>query len=637
MFGCWRLDARPLDRVEIERCLAQLLPPGSEDTESWIGASAAIGHKTGPRSGSSHSSRLAIAADGTVGLFVGRLDNRGHLIRSLKDQPVVDGDAGPCTDSALIVAAYQSFGDGFVDRIDGDFAIAVFDGRRSRLLLARDRLGMRPLCYTRTKGAFLFGTDAKALLAYPGIEAAPDDTALADFVLYFLAADSWTRTFFRNIHSLPPGHLLIADADGVAVRRYFEFDTSARLRLPDIRAYAAALHDVFTASVRKRLRSERPVAVALSGGLDSSYIFCAAERLVREEPGLCPAVLGLHLDGLPGTPSDECRFIEEIERTYGCRIDRLPEAPGFLEDAPQEVWSSESPRVDRLSRQGRLMRTRAHEAGAARLLTGHWGDQVLSDSDYLLDLLKSGRWRSLRRHAERWRVSTPQLTARLARRLVTRVAPPPVVSVVRLARARGETWQSGWFTPPFRALLRDRFLAERPAAPLAGTSHAGAIHRQSRLPYHVHCMEWNVRVGAGSGLDVAFPYLDRDLIQFLMSIPGEIQSHDGVSRGLMRQAMRGTVPDAIVERRDKGEFTHVGRQSLERDRAAISALLGRDALSVRFGYVDGPALRKAIEAWSGASHGADGAMTGRLTDLCGLELLLRRFFPVHVAASVSRC
>jgi asparagine synthase (glutamine-hydrolysing) len=557
-------------------------------------------------------------------MFDGRLDNRRALSRSLQDHPVVSPDV---RDADLVAAAYDRFGETFVEHVEGDFALCVFDQRKNRLLLARDRLGLRPLCYAVCNETFLFASDAKALLDYAGIKAVPDEAMLADFLLYFLSHDAQNRTFFQGIHSLSPAHLLIATPERLNLHRYFEFDTERRLRFSAFGDYVSAFNQFFAASVRKRLRSPRPVAVSVSGGLDSAYIFCVAQRLVREEPGLCPTLLGFNYGGPPGTPSDEIGFVHHIEQECGAKIEHIAQQRGFMDCAGEEVWHSESPSVEALACLEQGARRRMHAAGAGRLLTGHWGDQLLSDSDYLLDLLRSGRWRLLQRHAKRWGVSAPRLAIRFARDLAARRLPSSVTAAMRRARGwRNATSRSAWFTPRFRRLLLERFAAKR-LTRRAGTSHAWAVYQQSRLGYHVRCMEWNIRIGAMHGLDVAFPYLDCDLIQFLMSIPGDVQSHEGASRGLMRAAMRGTVPDAVIGRRSKGEFTYLGNQNIEHDFDAIREMLGPTALSIRLGYVDGPVLWQMLEGWRTAIRTADDAvLTDRIVDLCGMELLLRRFF-----------
>jgi asparagine synthase (glutamine-hydrolysing) len=351
---------------------------------------------------------------------------------------------------------------------------------------------------------------------------------------------------------------------------------------------------------------------------------------------LCPAVLGINYAGAAGTPSDEREFVRVIEQACGTTIARIPERPGLMACAGDEAWHSESPMVEALARQGQAVLHAVREAGAGRFLTGHWGDQMLFDSDYLLDLVRSGQWSSARRHARGWGVGVQRLAVRCGRDLAARHLPSIAMRAVRQARGhRDGPWQSPWFAPRFRRILRER-ATHTGSITLGGTHHARAIYKQSRLGYHVQCMEWNARLGAMHGVEVAFPYLDCDLIQFLMSIPGEVQSHDCVPRGLMRAAMRGTVPDAIVDRRSKGEFTHLANETIARDFDAITAILGPAALSVQYGYVDGPELRKRLGEWRGAiATSGDAVLTNRIVGLCGIELFLRRFFGAAASAATS--
>jgi asparagine synthase (glutamine-hydrolysing) len=449
---------------------------------------------------------------------------------------------------------------------------------------------------------------------------------LADFVLQFLSSDSQRRTFFRDIHSLPPAHALIVTTTGVTLRRYFEFDTCREVRFRDFRDYSGAFHELFVASVRRRLRSAHPVAVSVSGGLDSAYIFCVAHDLVRRQAAPCPAVLGFNYSGDPGTPSDERQYVDAIERSCGASIERIAQRPGFMECAGNEVWHSESPLVEGLARQRQALLNRVSASGATRLLTGHWGDQVMSDSDYLIDLCRTRRWRSLRRHSRAWGMSSRRLAIRLVEDVASRRLPSGLVRTARRLRWRREgAWRSPWYTDRFRRLLRERFEDER-LSQVGGTSHARAIYQQSRRGYHVQCMEWNARLAAMHGIEIAFPYLDGDLLQFLMAIPGDIQSHDGVPRGLMREAMRGLVPDAVVTRRSKGEFTQLANQSIEFDFSRIADILGPTSMSVRLGYVDGPVLWRLLDEWRGTIRDSSNAqLANRVIDLCGMELLLRRF------------
>ncbi len=613
IFGAWRLNPGNVDSSTCEHCASLLTPSGPVSAAAPIG-SLSLASKPSPPVTYQHLSCV----------FDGRLDNRAELEAQLNSQPAPD-PVPP--DAAIVLAAYEQFGRDCVDRIDGDFAFAIFDDREKRLLLARDRLGLRPLCYTRVADTFLFATDAKALLAYPGVHAAPDDAMLADSVLYFLAADGQTRTFFKGIRSLPPAHCLELSAHSETVRRYFDFDTTARLRLGTFDAYVAAFRDVFTAAVRKRLRSSRPVAISVSGGLDSSYIYCVSHQLLRKEPGLCPSLVGVNYRGTQGSASDETAFILELERATGTPIASVRQRSGFLESADREVWQTETSGIEGLASLREAFLSRVREEGAGRLLTGHWGDQVLSDSSYVQDLFRPGTLRACDVHRAKWRMRRSTLAARVARDMLARYAPSSVESILISARgAASGAWAQPWFTRRFRRILRERFSAPR-VRRVAGSSHAWSIYQQVRLGYHLHCMEWNARIGNMYGVEMAFPYLDRALVQFLISLPGEIQSHEGVQRGLMRSAMCGVVPPAIVNRRSKGEFTYLANEGVERDFPAIRELLGRDALSVQLGYVDGPVLWSHLDRWRSDIRAADdGILSDRVIDLCGFEMLLRHFF-----------
>ena len=618
VFGYWRVDGWPVSGALIDGCLQRVSPQGLTDIESWVDGPIGLGRK----STGDDEARHSMACTRVVCAFDGRIDNRDELIDALAARWPVATDT---PDHILVRTAYLESGEFCVGRLRGDFAFALFDRQARQLLLARDRLGVRPLCYTRLKGAFLFASEAKALLAAPGVHAEPDELMLADFVLQFLSTDSRQRTFFRNIHSLPPAHVLIVTETGSTLRRYFEFDTSREIRFRAFREYAFAFHERFAASVRSRLRSPRPVAVSVSGGLDSSYIFCVAHDLVRRRSSPCPAVVGFNYSG-NGGPSDEREYVDAIERSCQASIERIPQRAGFMECVADEVWHSESPLAEGLPGQRQTMLAAVRRSGARRLLTGHWGDQVLSDSDYLIDLCRSRQWKLLQQHSAGWGISGRRLARRLVEDIALRQLPPRMVRTARLFRQRGsEAWRAPWFTDRFRRLLRERSEDERPPNP-EGTSHARAIYQQSRRGYHLQCMEWNARLGAMHGLEMAFPYLDCDLLQFLMAIPGDVQSHEGVPRGLMREAMRGTVPDAVIDRRSKGEFTQLANRSIADDFPLISEILGPTALSVRLGYVDGPVLWALLDQWRASIRTArDARLANRVIDLCGMELLLRRF------------
>ena len=618
IFGCWHLDGRPVDTDTFHHCLERIHPAQVRPSCVWHEGPVALGYKPNGNPGDA----APIGSGHAVCVFDGRLDNRKELIAIL-DRASLHPRSPDCD---VVRAAYAAFGDDFVGRIKGDFACAVFDVAEKRLLVARDCLGVRPLCFTQLGDTLLFATEAKALLAWPGISAAPDDLMIADFVLQFVARESQNRTFFRDIRSLPPAHVLIATPRGTTVHRYFDFDRRRRVTYRSVEDYVEAFRALFAASVRNRLRNDRPVGVSVSGGLDSSYIFSVAARIHHERAASCPAVLGFNYSGQPGTASYEDDFVRTLERSCELSIRRVPQQAGFMEFAADEVWHSESPLVEGLACQRQAMFRHLREAGAARLLTGHWGDQVLFDADYLADLFWAGKWSVLKQHSQAWGLNGRRLARRVGRDFASRYVPARLIGAARrLRRHTDPASRASWYTERFRRLLRDRFDDDR-LARNGAMGHAWAIYQQSRRVYHVQCMEWNTRVAAMHGLEIAFPYLDCDLLQFLMSIPGEVQSHGGEPRGLMRNAMRGIVPDVIVDRRTKGEFTYLANQSIECDFDNIAEILGPSSRAVHCGYVEGPALWSLLNEWRKEIQTSQNAtLTNRVLELCGIELLLRQF------------
>src|SRR4051812_45003003 len=417
IFGCWQLDGSRLKNNALHTVLASTsIGPESEPAHTWHRDSVGFGCHSGDQSSLSVSGRNP----SIVSVFDGRLDNRDELLLAVPGRSFLHSHS---SDADFVRATYEEYGESFVERIKGDFACAVFDPRANRLLVARDRLGVRPLCFASVNDTFLFASDAKALLAWSGVSASPDDAMMADFVLQFVALDSQNRTFFHNIHSLPPAHVLTVTPRGTMTRRYFEFDTERRIRFSTFPEYVDLFHQTVVKSVRHRLRQKRPVAISVSGGLDSSYIFSIASQLMRDGTAPCPSLFALNYQGAAQSASDEECFVRALEQACQATIERIPQRAGFMEFAGDEVRHAESPLTEALACQRQAMYRRAGERGAGRLLTGHWGDQVLFESSYLVDLCSSGRWSTARSHATAWGLNRRGLVARCARDLMARHLP----------------------------------------------------------------------------------------------------------------------------------------------------------------------------------------------------------------------
>jgi asparagine synthase (glutamine-hydrolysing) len=188
------------------------------------------------------------------------------------------------SDTEIILELYRAKGEACVEDLNGDFAFAIWDRLRQRLVLARDRMGVRPLYWTRTRDRLLFASEVKGLLATGEVEARPDPIGLDQ--LFTLWSAIPPRTLFENIQQLPPGHVMVATPDSLEIRRYWrltyptvEEDAGARADEP---ALAEELRALLADATRIRLRADVPVGAYLSGGLDSAITATLACDVVAE-------------------------------------------------------------------------------------------------------------------------------------------------------------------------------------------------------------------------------------------------------------------------------------------------------------------------------------------------------------------
>ncbi len=624
--GMWNLDGKPVEREVLARMSATLAHRGLDGEEMWIEGPVGFAcqlFRVTPES--AEETQPMVGASGAVLVFDGRLDNREDLLADLKDSYQVSSSS---PDPALVLAAYESFGDRLPERLVGDFALGLFDPNRQQLLLARDAIGIRPLYYCRTGDTFLFASEIKALLAHPAVSTRPDDNVLAQ---YFLGRQQETRgmTFFEGVWSLLPAHTAVCTPQGFVTRRYWDFDASRPIRLGSFAEYADAFREQFERAVRRRLRSMYPVAVSLSGGLDSSSIFCLAETLKRGRQTSCPHILGVSYTPPEGSACDESAFLTDIERQYGVAIHRFPVTPGGpLNGSREAVWHVEAPFLDEMWTTTHTLFSSAHEHGARVLLTGHWADQIFFDQSYLVDRFYDLAWGEVWAHWNEYARWFSDCDASDFRRrffvdLVKYSLPGPVVSLLRSLRLKPDR---PWYTWALRKRARRHTFATPPSARAFRTAHARSLYEQVRSSRHVFCMEWDNKVAAMHGVEMAFPFLDRDLVSFLMRIPGELQTWQGVPKGLLRKALRDVLPEAIACRNWKADFTDFLNQGVARDYSQMIQSLRSEAMAVKSGYVREDMLKAELDRVKDRLRGESCDTARSLSDLMGLELWLQTFF-----------
>jgi asparagine synthase (glutamine-hydrolysing) len=628
--GLWNLDGRPIEPALLAAIGSRQSHRGPDGEGHWIEGSIGLSCQTlgATRQGAGETVPL-VHTSGAVAVFDGRLDDRDDLLSSLR-APDLCADS---SDAAFVLAAYDSYGDLFVQHLNGDFALGIFDPRRQQLLLARDGIGIKPLHYCLVGDTFVFASEIKSLFAHPHVIAAPNDEALAGFLLRGYEYGTEGRTFFKNVCSVPPAHLAAVTRQRLTTRQYWDFDTSRQVRLGSFAEYSEAFTEHFTRAVRRRLRTSSPAAVSVSGGLDSSSIFCVAQQESRRPAGVRPPI-GISHMAPEGSAADERRFLLDIEREYGVAIDRIPGGdPGVMNQARDELWHVEAPFLDALSNRHHDFMRAARQRGVRLLLGGQWGDQVLCDRSYLVDLAMRFKWITLWTHLRelpRWYadVERPGFTRAFLHELLRDHSPRALLAVAKKIRARTKTTMAGApvYTAAFRQKGAERTSVKRGRGGSPGTAHARALYADVRNGYHVLCMESNDKAAAMYGLEMAFPFLDRDLISFLMAIPGEMQTWNGVPKALLRAGLRAAVPASILARCGKADFTDLMNEGIEREHRQVSDCLQSPGLAFAWGYVERDATINELNRLDGRVSGPDGWVAWGLQELVSLELWLQVFF-----------
>jgi asparagine synthase (glutamine-hydrolysing) len=275
----------------------------------------------------------------------------------------------------------------------------------------------------------------------------------------------------------------------------------------------------------------------------------------------------------------------------------------------------------------------AKNAGARSMVTGHWGDQILFQHSYLVDLFRRLRWKQVNQHLSefgKWIGGDPSwFRSIFFRELIKGHIPKtlrPLIAGVR-GRMQKPSKDQPWFSDDFRALAARSLSRYYPAKGKFPTVHSRSMYEEARAKYYVQAMELHNKAGAAAGVEMELPYLDRDLLSFLMRIPGEALTPGGVHRGLLRQSMKGILPKEIVERRSKANYTHLENEMMKRQYAEVSAFFADQSEIYGSGYVDASRLRETLESLgTHIGNGAGCATAWSLGDLVGLEIWLQEFF-----------
>lgn len=435
------------------------------------------------------------------------LEGNGHRFRTRSDTEVV-------------LHLYEEHGPPGVERLDGIFAYAIWDRTAQSLLLARDRLGAKPLYLVRSGSRLAFASEVKALLLLPWLRAEADPLAVLE---HFTFQNTFgERTFFRGVELLPAGHWMLADAGGARTERYWELEYAeeAGRGLDD---WARDVRDVFTGAVTAQLMSEVPVGTYLSGGMDTGAISAVAARSI--DP-LHTFTCGFDLEG--GVDHEEERHFDEREAAaalagvLGTVHHEMTVRPGDLEAVlPALVWHLDEPRVG-ISYQNHLV---AGLAGSevTVVLSGVGGDELFGGYP----------WRYRRVRA--WKDEATFLDGyyRLWQRLVP------------------EDQHASFFGAGLRRELGDVTPRESAAAVLSGVAVGDPVHRamwfDAKTFLHGLLLVED-KLSMAHSVESRVPFCANDLLDLVRRIPSSLKLGEQDTKIVLKAAFRGLLPDETLTR-----------------------------------------------------------------------------------------
>jgi asparagine synthase (glutamine-hydrolysing) len=633
--GLWNFDGAPAQRGLLERLAAAIQHRGPDATGIWTEGPAGLAACLLRVTPESRTEIQPLIAPGEAAVvFDGRLDNREEILADALDS---GGISAASPDPALVLAAYRRHGEKFAEHLNGDFALALFDIRTRQLFLARDCFGVRPLYYARIGESFIFASEIKAILAHPEFHRVPNEDALAVFLANGSSHDARGETLFSGVYVCPPAHVLTVTSQNSLPTRYWSFE---RVRLEPLQSageYAEGFRWHFERAVQRRIRSAYPVAVSLSGGLDSSSVFCSAEAIRRRDPQSGASILGVSLVYPDASPANESQFLAAMEQKWGTTILRVPVEPECdtsTRNTLQGIWHAEIPLMDAQSNESRTFYKTVATRGARVVLTGHWGDQVLDDSSHLVDLFHSLRFSALwdrLRGFPRWRegIDPGHVRQQFLQDLLRyqkRFLPEFVVRILRRLRARHHLQEV--YSDSLRRSAKQAEWHKTQAPTQFSSFHAQSLCTKLTSGYYLSCFEEHNKVASMHGMEIAFPFMDRDMIGFVMRVPPEDYSKGAVPRALLRQAMRGVVPDGILDRRRKADFSGYINESARSQYVGFDSVLQGASQIVKRGYVHQDLLGPELERLSAQIHdqGPNCEAAWDLQKLCRLELWLQTFF-----------
>ena len=556
-------NSPPLREEELSAMCRTIEHRGPDGTRTMIRGAMAFGHtrlsvidtETGWQPISNEDDSVFVILNGEIYNFQAlreELSAKGHKFRTNSDTEVT-------------VHLYEEEGIEFVKRLDGMFALAVWDEPKGRLVLARDRIGKKPLYFTEREGRLAFASETKALNAIRTESKQVDPVALASYLTYGYVPDP--LSIFKGISKLPPAHLLVFDDQGIEIKRYWELNTAIDSTMSREDA-VSEIRRLADSAVSARLVSDVPLGFFLSGGLDSSVVVGSAAQASS-------STLKTFSIGFEEESYSELEYARTIAERFDTNHEEFVVTSDLVGDLESIVRFADEPLADPsmfptyyLSRQ-----TRQHVTVA---LSGDGGDEVFGGYDRYIGLELANRYQRIPGWIRKGLIAPlsgmiPESQGKRSNlRRFKRLTYPH-------ADSAGQ-WYRGWmqqfrpeshiraFTPDFaRSLVENGGWTDHMELAFAGSAGAdgGASVRSAQLVDSTTYLPGDLmaktdRMSMAHGLEVRSPFLDHHLMEFASTIPSDYTYRGRAGKQILKQAYSDLLPSEIVNRKKAGFTVPLG-------------------------------------------------------------------------------
>lgn len=564
--GILDLRRRSVDQALLVTLCDALKHRGPDAAGYYTAPSVALGHRRLSIIDLAGGQQPMPNEDGSIwATFNGEIYNFRDLRRTLEQ---AGHHFQTDSDTEVIVHAYEEYGARCVTYFRGMFAFALWDERRQQLLLARDRVGKKPIFYAEIDGQFIFASELTALLRHPSIRPVPDPTAIDDYLTYgYIPAP---KSILQNVRKLAPAHLLaisVAASDRnhyeSSLERYWQLEYAPKLVIREEEA-AEALLEVLTQAVRLRQISDVPLGALLSGGLDSSMIVA----LMSQQASTPVKTFSI---GFDEQEFDELPFARMVAQRYGTEHHELLVRPTALEVLPLLVRHYGEPFADSSAVPSYYVAqmTRQHVKVA---LNGDGGDECFAGYDRYLGSELAEKYRlvpAVLRHrviepVTAWLPESLPARNRLrqAKNFVRVAGQPLAQRYLRWVTYFSSAQKEALYTADFRSAIGQHNGADWLLSQLAarhGTDSLDtllAVDVQSYLPYDL-LVKMDIATMANS-LEARSPFLDHEVMEFCARLPSNFKIRGVSTKYLLKQIAKRFLPQAALRRRKMGFGVPIG-------------------------------------------------------------------------------